>query len=248
MPELITRIAERCRWEWREFRRPSAPTFLQEELDHVLLKEIVWRPGERVLDVGCGKGQYLEALRKQGASVCGMDLDKGALNKISSERDRICGSALSLPFRDNAFDVVLCHKSLYLFDDPVRAAEELTRVTRTGGRLVASTSHPRSPYSIAQQFALNRTQNTNWRKGNRFGPKEWITAFRRAGLVPMAVYSCNLIWPLVFRICDTWLIPNEWMRRYTRFVRRTSRLSYCDAQPLPFAQDYIIELLKPERR
>ncbi len=56
------------------------------------------------------------------------------------------GNAVDLPFRDAAFDAVCCFGALYLFDDPWRAVDGMTRVLKPGGRLIILTS--RRPFPV----------------------------------------------------------------------------------------------------
>ncbi len=242
---VFHRIADRLGWEFREWRRPSRPSFLLEELDRALLDELSWRPGERVLDVGCGGGAYLRALRARGAEVCGVDLSREALCRASAGGAPVAAaSALALPFRGETFDTVLCHRTLYLFDDPDTVAREFAAVLRRGGRLVFSGSNVRSPYARTQALALRMRRNRRWGVANRLSVGEWVRVFARHGFGQDRLYSCNLVWPLVFRIHDRWIIPNEWMRRYARWVRRRTGLPLESGSASRWAQDYLVVVRK----
>lgn len=242
---FVARIVGRARYEWREWRTPSNPTFVQEELDHALLKEVTWTTADRVLDVGCGAGHYCTAIQRQGCRVTGVDLSMPALS-----RARLAGhgvgqaSAVKLPFAAGAFDVVLCHKTLHLLDPPAEAAAELTRVIAHGGRLVFSSSNASSPYLRAQLSARRRAANVRWHANNDWTAPRWIRTFKSLGLRPTAIFSCNLIWPIVYRVCDTWLVPNEWMRRYARTIRRVTGTPLRTDRLLGSAQDYLIEMTR----
>lgn len=246
MINLARRIAGRAKWEWREFRRPTRPTFLQEELDRALLDEVAWRPGERVLDVGCGTGVYLAALGSRSVDVIGIDTDMAPLRRAQSAgRPVAAASGLRLPFADGAFETVICHKTLYLFPRPLDAARELARVIRPGGRVVFSTSNTHAPYNRIKQIAVSRNDTVNWQSGNCWSLRDWCRTFAEFGLRTVATYSCNLVWPIVFRVCDRWLIPNEWMRRYNRWVRRFTGLPLRTKRPLGAALDYVAVVQKP---
>jgi len=242
---LVSRVADRLRWEIDEWRKPSAPSFVQEELDRALLDEIVWTPGQRVLDVGCGSGAYCTALRSRGVETIGVDLAFESLGRSHRAGHRVSqASALSLPFAIASFDAVMCHKTLYLLDPPMLAAAELARIVRPAGRVVFSTSNQASPYMRIQSIARGQSAGGRWRSANAWSASQWIAAFNGLGFRTSAVFSCNLVWPLVYRVCDTWLIPNEWMRRYTRGIRRITRLPLRTRRPLCAAQDYVIEMTK----
>ena len=100
------------------------------------------RAGERVLDVAAGNGNASLAAARRFARVTSTDyvpdlLEKGAARaraeglEISFE----VADAESLPFGDGAFDVVLSTFGAMFTPEHHRAAQELLRVTRSGGRI-----------------------------------------------------------------------------------------------------------------
>ncbi|HVP09758.1 MAG TPA: class I SAM-dependent methyltransferase [Phycisphaerae bacterium] len=245
MPGICRKLIDRIHWESREWRHPSRPAFIHDELDQALLDEIHWRAGEKILDVGCAHGTYMQALNRRGLRPIGIDLDVQALTKAASLHQSVAAAdGLALPFADGTFHAVLCHKTLYQLRDPPRAAAELARVLHPAGRLVFSTSNPVSPYARVQTLALQGDHNRNWNRGNHWSAIQWCRAFAEWGLIVRAVYSCNLVWPIVFRVCDRWLVPNEWMRRYSHWVRRITRTPLRTDHPYGAAMDYVVEMTK----
>lgn len=90
------------------------------------------RPGETLLDVGCGTG-YFSCLfaRKSGLKVTGVDIDAGMLafaRDKSPDIEFVLGDAENLPFRDASFDVVVAVTSLCFVSDTTRAVCEMARV------------------------------------------------------------------------------------------------------------------------
>ena len=83
-----------------------------------LLERVNPQPGERVLDVACGTGIVArQAVSMVGATgrVVGFDMNAGMLNKARSLDASIEwkeGDALSMPFPDQGFDLVVCHQGL----------------------------------------------------------------------------------------------------------------------------------------
>jgi len=95
------------------------------------------RRGERALDVACGPGIVTAALDQAGLLSCGVDLTLEMLREAASRGGRfVQGDTVRLPFKEAAFDVVVCRNSLHHVLDPAAAMREMTRVVRPGGRLV----------------------------------------------------------------------------------------------------------------
>ena len=104
------------------------------------------RPGERILDAGCGTGRCLEPMISVGAEPVGMDFSEGML---AVARRRHSGVTLvmadlqsTFPFEDGEFDAVLCALIGEHLDEPLFALRKMRRVLRPGGRLVFSVYHP----------------------------------------------------------------------------------------------------------
>jgi SAM-dependent methyltransferase len=93
----------------------------------------------RVLDVGSGIKPYYPFFELHADAFVGVDIAPGA---------DLHGTVESLPVDDASFDVVLCTQVLEHCDDPAAAVRELRRVTRPGGRVLAST-HGIFPYHPA---------------------------------------------------------------------------------------------------
>jgi arsenite methyltransferase len=106
------------------------------------------RPGERVLDLGCGSGwatRLLARLVSDGpegfGQVVGVDISDEMIRQAraaSKEFENILyvwGSALQIPWEENFFDKVLSVESFYYYPDQDRALAELFRVMAPRGRM-----------------------------------------------------------------------------------------------------------------
>ena len=100
---------------------------------------------KHVLEIGLGQGADSEQIIRRGAIWSGLDLTPESISRVSV-RLRLrglpyqrleLGSALSLPFPDNSFDIVFSHGVLDHVPDIVQAQKEIARVLKPGGRLIA---------------------------------------------------------------------------------------------------------------
>ena len=103
--------------------------------------------GRQVLDAACGPGLYVRELLERGAEVTAFDASPvmvGLARQQTAGRVRIDQAALgeSLPYPDNAFDLIVCALAIHYAPDRAAAFAELCRVLRPGGAAVVSTQHP----------------------------------------------------------------------------------------------------------
>src|SRR5918997_2315287 len=100
------------RWGSLWGHRPAAWAVSEEQQTPVYeaaLRHTGLRPGERVLDVGCGTGVFLRMCADRAAAVTGIDASEGLL-ALARERvpaaDLRLGDLQVLPFADDEFDLV----------------------------------------------------------------------------------------------------------------------------------------------
>jgi SAM-dependent methyltransferase len=115
---------------------PDGEPYEWERRRALLLGEV--RPEERVLDLGCGAGRFLVAVRDAGADPVGVEIAEAA-----AERARATGIQVrlvepdgTLPFGHGEFDLVWCSEVLEHIPDVGAMLFEVRRVLKRGGRLL----------------------------------------------------------------------------------------------------------------
>ena len=113
------------------------------------IERLAIQPDERVLDVACGSGNLALPAARAGAVVTGVDI---APNLLASARQRALAEALdirfdegdaeALPYASGSFDTVVTMFGAMFAPRPERAAAELLRMTRPGGRIAMANWTP----------------------------------------------------------------------------------------------------------
>ena len=121
----------------------------REEFVPLLLNYLDIRPGQTVVDVGCGTGFFTRlvarGLEREGHAI-GVDHNRRLLSAASKivEAERMernvsfrHGKAEALPFKDTFADRVVCQAVLWMMADPRPALKEMIRVCKRGGMVGA---------------------------------------------------------------------------------------------------------------
>jgi SAM-dependent methyltransferase len=106
------------------------------------------RPGDRVLDLGCGDGRFTDEIARMGAEPVGVDIAQGALDRARARHPgldfRQAPIEGPLPLDDVSFDVVWSSEVIEHVADTARWLSEIRRVLVPRGRLLLTTpSHGR---------------------------------------------------------------------------------------------------------
>jgi ubiquinone/menaquinone biosynthesis C-methylase UbiE len=104
------------------WRRSSSKPNHREILEPLLVSLLDPKPGERVLDIGCGTGNHLIMFSKMGLDVSGVDASPQMLEKararLGHKSNFKIGMAEDLPFDDNEFDLAVLINTLEFMDTP----------------------------------------------------------------------------------------------------------------------------------
>lgn len=133
-------------------REPGGYHDLLDDLEVDLVRR--YGQGRDVLEVGCGTGLLLSRFAEFAKSTKGIDLSPGMLEKATARGlDVVQGSATELPWPDASFDVACSFKVLAHIPEVDRAIEEMLRVVRPGGHVIAEFYNPYSLRAIAKRIA-----------------------------------------------------------------------------------------------
>jgi SAM-dependent methyltransferase len=100
-----------------------------------------WPGAPRLLDVGCGTGHHLKALRARGYDAVGVDGSAAMLAEARRTDARVPlahSDVTALPFRPASFDAALSIEVLRYLPEPLPLLREIARVLRPGGRCLVT--------------------------------------------------------------------------------------------------------------
>jgi len=117
------------------FQTPAGTFALKREMRALERMTASWpRRGQRLLEIGCGTGLFLDVLHRAGFDVTGLDAAPAMLETARSRLGRAAdlhiGQAEHLPFEDNEFDFCVLLTVLEFCADPAAALREAARVAR----------------------------------------------------------------------------------------------------------------------
>jgi SAM-dependent methyltransferase len=177
--------------------------------------------GKRTLDLGCGHGGYALALSSCGAQVVGVDLK--AAQRLPGI-PTLAADALSLPFRDGSFELVICASLIEHVLDPPALLREMHRVLGPSGRAYLSFPPFYSPLG-GHQFSPFHLLGEKWagkivRRLGRYKGKTWILEAYPEGLFSYKnAYGSWGLYPVSIARAQKWVqsSPFELLDKSTRW-------------------------------
>ena|SRR5947209_5158139 len=193
------------------------------------LGRTAYRGTGMLLDLGCGRGDQLEAFRRAGFEAVGVDIhDDRHPSALRVDLDE------PLPFESHSFDCVFTKSVVEHLSDPLFVLTEARRVLRPGGRIAVLTPSWRhtgesifySEYTHVRPFTLQSLAEAMQLAGFRDVdvryfwqlPVTWRRPFLRVATLPPRILR------LPYRPLDEVASP-AWLNRWIRFSREVMLLA-----------------------
>jgi len=138
----------------------------------------------KILDVGCGHGDFMAPIYRKTELTWGIDPDESALARNEIIRNTVPGRAEDMPFADDAFDLVVSAWTFEHLEDPPKALQEVHRVLKPGGKLVFLTPNLRNYNVWIIRLVPERFHDFFTRKLYGRGEHDTFRKFYRVNFVP----------------------------------------------------------------
>jgi ubiquinone/menaquinone biosynthesis C-methylase UbiE len=184
------------KYDVEQFHNHPSPLVRYVERKRVrrILALLAPRPGDRVLEIGCGAGHILAQVPT--ARRFGMDLAESLLAKAARRLERhgalLQGDAEHLPFRDRAWERVYCSEVLEHLPSPAAALAEMHRIVVRGGVAVVSVPNERLINGLKAMLrksglyrVLLRARASDYQMPERMDDEWHLHAFDLAGLLAL---------------------------------------------------------------
>lgn len=182
--------------------------------------------GQRLLELGCGGGQWSAFLSEEGAEAVGIDLSASQLEfarRFTEGRvPLVLGDAEDLPFADGSFEIVFCDHGATSWADPYRTVPEAARVLVPGGRLAFNMTSPIAtlcvdddadrlgPALVHDYFGLHAVGESGTATTYNLPYGEWIRVLTGAGLAVVDLIEIRPPEDAESTYCD----DLDWARRW----------------------------------
>lgn len=169
---------------YNETRTPI--TKYPDQLAGYLIKRFGLKPGNRLLELGCGRGDFTSAFKRAGLTCSGVDREPSNIPGVEVKKCDL--SKDPLPFEDESFDVVY-HKSVieHLYQ-PDHIMDETRRILKKGGKLIFLTP------DWERQLKIFYEDITHCRPYNTTAVKDMLSMWEFENNLAEKFYQYPLFW------------------------------------------------------
>lgn len=177
------------------------------QLSAYLFQAFAMRPGMKLLETGCGRGEFLKGFQRLGLECHGLDRSSESRTLLESSGISIATCDVeneALPYPDNSFDVLYNKSFLEHLREPDRFLHEARRVLKPGGLLLCLVPDWESCYKIYFDDFTHRTPFTVVSLRDIFQLCDFgsisVYKFRQLPVVwrhPLLNYFCAAISPFI---------------------------------------------------
>ena len=176
-----------------------------EQLCSYLFQSFDFKKGMKMLEPGCGRGEFLNNFKNLGLDVVGVDISPEAIEFENGFEVKLCDiEKEKLPFDDNSIDIIYSKSFIEHLHYPERYLEEAYRVLKPNGIFLTLTPDWQSNYKIFFDDFTHRTPFTSMALTDAYkmyGFREInVYKFRQLPIVwkyPILNYFCAFVSPFV---------------------------------------------------
>ena len=205
---------------------------------------------KRILEIGCGRGFYLKALKEISPKIeiTGVDLNPKYLEIAKKYVDNkevkiIKGNAIKLEFKENSFDGLIASEILEHIKDDKKVLKEIRRLLKPGGEVIISVPNKEYPFlwdplnwCLERFFRTHVPKKIWWLAGiwaghiRLYSEDELIKKVKESGLIIEKVWrKTKYCWPFshfLFYGIGKNIVENGWLKDFNRFEneKKNSRL------------------------
>ncbi len=138
-----------------------------------LLRLLMPKPGEEVLDIGCGQGFFSREIAKNGARVVGIDI-AGELISLAKKRAKHGEIFLNLSaenmkgLNSERFNAAICVLALQNIENYRAAIMEAARVLKVNGRFILVLNHPGFRVPTASAWEFDQEKKVQFRRIDKY--------------------------------------------------------------------------------
>lgn len=195
------------------------------QLCHYLFQSFNLQPGMKMLEPGCGRGEFLLNFKDLGLDVYGVDISPEAREYENDFPVEVCDVENEiLPFDDSTFDVIYSKSFIEHLYHPERYLKEAFRVLKPGGKLITLVPDWESNYKIYFDDFTHRTP---------FTMPSLSDAYRMYGFSGVEVYKFRqlpIVWkyPLINYFCRliSVFVPARTKNKFLRWSRELMLVGY----------------------